>query len=98
MNQPQFTFGQTIYFRDGEKGFGKSRVIAIRDMGQSPYYEGTRYEYTVFAWSGETKRRSDEVADSLENLKKLFLAKEKENYEERVTIINGWNEPKEGQP
>ena len=95
MNQPPFTFGQTVYFRDGSTSFSKSRIIAIRDMGQSPYCEGTCYEYTVFAHSGEAKRRSDEVADSLDNLKKICLAKEKDDYDLKVSVINGWEELKE---
>lgn len=91
MIQPQFTFGQEVYFRYGQTDYYKSPIIAIRNMGPSPYYEGNRYEYTVWS-NGEQSVRSNEIADTLDNLKKLCLEQEKKKYEDRISTINGWTE------
>jgi hypothetical protein len=86
MYQPKITFGQTIYFRDGERSCGKSHVVSIKALGDCGY------EYTVWGHSGEMKRRHDEVAASLSDLKALYVERENNRHDAEMAIINAWKE------
>lgn len=83
--QPKFCFGQEVYFRHHDD-FCKSEIRNLRSWGDGIY------DYTLWSYQGEVVVRENQIGESLDALKKIWVAIENKRNKEELGVIDRWRE------